>query len=235
MTSIPLQPRTIRRYLGGDRFNSCQNISNIHLQFDDNSFEATVEARIPASTTRQPHYTIKIQLRNDGSEILHSSCTCPIGARCKHIHKVLCRIADSPVDPIKGLDREIQAHRAKCRRLADQMEHASVYIAFHCMSECDSGSDYRRSYWVKEKFDEEILGVFFSKALANQCAREYVRDELGVEMDDDDEDDEDDDADDEEDAGSYVYDGEDCPEGNSFDKVWVERRAIEDASPRFRK
>ena len=37
---------------------------------------------------------------------------------------------------------------------------AVVYIAFTCKSEFETG-DYRYSYFHKDKFDEEMLGVFF--------------------------------------------------------------------------
>ena len=49
-----------------------------------------------------------------------------------------------------------------------------------------------------------------------------------------DEDDDDDEADDEEEP--FVFDGSDFGEyddENAFDKVWVERRAIQDASSQF--
>ena len=106
-------------------------------------------------------------------------------AKCKHVHKVLCRIAESSSRPIGGPDQSHLAHVEKRQRLAEQMEHGSVYIAFACKSEMDSGSDFRRSFYVKESFDQEVLGVFFSKKQANQCAKEYVQNELGHEIDDD--------------------------------------------------
>lgn len=226
---------TIRSYLGTDDFNWCQDIASIHLEYDVDENEASVEARIPSSTTRQGHCVISVRLRPNGSSILGSSCTCPIGYKCKHIYKVLCRIASSPQNPISGPDQRHRERLARRQRYADQMEHASVYIALHCKSEMDSGSDFRRSYYVKDNFDQEILGVFFSVTQANECAKDYCRDELGLDMDDD-EDDEDDMEEDDDDAEPFVYDGSDdgeCDEDNAFDKVWVECRAIEDASPQF--
>ena len=60
-----------------------------------------------------------------------------------------------------------------------------MYIAFTCKSEFESG-DYRYSYFHKDKFDEEMLGVFFSLEQANKCARNYTTEEFGVNLDDDD-------------------------------------------------
>ena len=42
---------------------------------------------------------------------------------------------------------------------------------------------------------------------------------------------------DDDDEASFVFDGSDIGEyeDNAFDKVWVEQRAIEDASPHFHK
>lgn len=239
MTSIPLTANTIQSYLGGESFNYCQEISSIHLEYDVEQDVANVQASIPASTTNRGSYEIAVSLRSNGRSILGSSCSCPVGYRCKHIYKVLCRIARSAQEPIHGPDQHHRARAARQRRLADQMEHASVFIAFTCKSELDSGSDYRRSYFVKDNFDQQVLGVFFSKRQANQCAKEYVQDELGYDvddeyMDDDEDDDEMDDADD--DTASFVWDGSDdglYDDGNEFDKVWVERRAVEDASQQF--
>jgi len=120
------------------------------------------------------------------------------------------------------------------------MEHASVYIALSCKSEIDSGSDYRRSYFIKENFDQQILGVFFSKSLANECAKNYVRDDLEYDLgeDDDDMDEEEEEEVDSDDEECFNWDSSDFGEyddNNAFDKVWVEQRAIEDASPRFRR
>lgn len=238
MTNIPLRRATIHAYMGSNDFNSCRSISNIHLR-NQNNGTATVIARIPASSTRQGHYEINVTLRTNGSEILWSSCTCPIGYRCKHVYKVLCRLAEA--EPIGGPDPETLQREARRQRIANQMEHASVYIAFTCKSELDSGSDYRRSYYIKDNFDQEVLGVFFSKANANECAKAYVRDELGYEIDehDDDEHDDDDEMEEENDSDdelSFVWDASDLGEYddmNAFDKVWVERRAIEDASRHF--
>jgi hypothetical protein len=61
---------------------------------------------------------------------------------------------------------------AKLARVAAAAEHASVYIAFACKADMDSGSDYRYSATCKENFEQETLGVFFSVNAANRCAKE---------------------------------------------------------------
>ena len=85
-------------------------------------------------------------------------------------------------EPIRGPSQRVLQRAARRQQYLDQMERASVYIALACKSELDSGSDFRRSYYVKDNFDQKILGVFFSLAQANQCAKEYCRDELGHEV-----------------------------------------------------
>jgi hypothetical protein len=122
------------------------------------------------------------------------------------------------------------------------IKHASVYMATACKSEFDSGcgSNYCRSYYVKEKYNQQILVVFFSAAAANACAKAYRNKLCG---DDDEEDDDDDDDNDEEnsdidddDLELFCYDGSDdhkFDDQYGFDKVWVERRAINDASRDF--
>jgi len=232
MSRIPLGKKTISAYCGGNRYNACQDISSIHVQYDVDEGFAKVEASIPATTSRQGFYQILVKVRPDGRRIKATSCTCPVGYKCKHIHKVLCRISQSPQNPIPGPSREHREREARRQRLADQMEHASVYIALACKSELDSGSDFRRSYFVKDNFDQQILGVFFSKKEANRCAKNFL------EWDDDEEDMEEDESMDSDDEETFVYDGSDdgdYDEENAFQKVWVEQRAIEDASPRFHK
>ena len=105
---------------------------------------------------------------------------------------------------------------------------AVVYIAFTCKSEFESG-DYRYSYFHKDKFDEEMLGVFFSLEQANKCARNYTTEEFGVNLDDDD-------FDQENDIFEFDSCDSDCGDGhncNYYNKVWVECKPIEDASRRF--
>ena len=47
--------------------------------------------------------------------------------------------------------------------------------------------------YVKDNFDQEVLGVFFSKAEDNCCANDYVEEGLGHEADKDDDEDDDED------------------------------------------
>jgi len=97
-----------------------------------------------------------------------------------------------------------------------------------------------------QNYDQQVLGVFFSKAQANRRAMAYVQDDLGDDLNDDeedmDEDDEEEESDNEEaedeeddDNDTFVWDDEDDADGYEYNKVWVERRAIEDASQQFHK
>lgn len=170
-----------------------------------------------------------------------------------------------------------------------------MYIAFTSKSDLDGGSDdpCRSFMYYKENFDQQILGIFFSRVEANKCAKEYLRNDLGYKLydnnddddddidnnnddndnnidvdgvdDDDDDDGHDDDMDedsetskndswdkdsdddndndnddnnDNDDGEWFVWDGSDYGEfcndyPNSFPKVWVERRTIQDASSNF--
>ena len=195
----------------------------------------TVEARIPASSSSQREYKIEIYLADGGRSIFGSNCSCPIGYKCKHIHKVLCRIAGSKDEPLPGPNNHQKKQLDREKLCEKQFRRGTcVYLAFACQSELDSESDYRRSAMCKDKFDEQLLGVFFSVAQANKCARNYVEDELEMDIGEGDDEDElkEEDAE-EEDA--FVWDGSDYDEydGSAFDKVWVECRAIEDASKHF--
>jgi hypothetical protein len=111
---------------------------------------------------------------------------------------------------------------------------ACVYLVFHCKADQDSGSDHWASSRCKENFDEEVLGVFFSLTNANKCAREHVKEIRGDEDDEDDEDgDDDDDA--EDDTVPFEWDDQEAEwnDESYYNKVWVERRSIEDASAKF--
>jgi hypothetical protein len=111
---IPLKPSTICQYLGKSSYNPCQAVSRIHIDHNDDSPQVDVVAYIPATSTEQGEYEIKISLRADGSSIQRSSCTCPVPSKCKHIFKVLCRIAfpdDCPTGP--------DAHKEECKNLED--------------------------------------------------------------------------------------------------------------------
>ena len=117
------------------------------------------------------------------------------------------------------------------KRKAAKMDHASVYIAIACKVEVDSGSDYNRSQYVKDNVDQEILGVFFSKRQANRCAKEraYQDEDMDSEEEEGDED-----GDDSVDVDTFVNDPhDDWDDDMMYEKVWVERRTIEDASYDF--
>ena len=231
MTSICLQKATIDAYMGEERFNVCDDISRIHIAV--NGSEARVKACIPGSSTRRT-YVIDVTVRTNGQSILRTSCTCPVGYKCKHINKVLYRIRSSQTNPISGPSRHQINGAAQIQR------GACVYLAITSKSEADSGSDYRYSRYIKDNFDQEILGIFFSLATANRCAKSYLENELGQDVDEDDEmdDKEDDKEDDEEDLEEFFWDGsdegifdeDDC---DAYNKVWVKCHAIEDASTRF--
>lgn len=228
MTMIALRKQTIDAYMGSNNFRGCQDISSIHVEYEEDTsgrMVANVAARIPASTTNQRNYEISVHLHPQGTSIYRSFCTCPIMNKCKHIHKVLHRIRQSREIPIPAPSRQHLERVARRQRLAEQMQHASVFVAFACKSELDSGSDYRRSMFVRDKYDQKVLGVFFSMAQANRRAKEYVQDELGHELDDEDD----------EDEWDFDWDDEELgpDEDNEHNKVWVEQFAIEDASRNF--
>ena len=74
------------------------------------------------------------------------------------------------------------------------------------------------------------MGIFFSPALANECAKNYCIENFDYDKEDDDM------ADDEDDDEFFCYDSSDkgeCDDDNAYNQVWVERRAIEDASRNF--
>jgi hypothetical protein len=103
---------------------------------------------LPSGTTNQRNYEISVRLHPQENSIYSSSCTCPILDICKHIHKVLYRIRQWREIPIPPPSAQHLEQVARRERLADQMEHASVYVDFACKSELDSGSDYYRSQFV---------------------------------------------------------------------------------------
>ena len=232
MSIVQLEEKTIIDYCGSPgRHNRCSEISEIHVEHDIGRERSTIKAWIPASTTRQGRYKIQACISNEGM-IVSTSCDCPVGSRCKHISKVLWRIRDSRNEPIPGPSRRYKKEKSRLQELARKMEHASVYVALTCKSELDSGSDYRHSYFVKDNYDQEILGVFFSKKAAKECCKEYVG------WEDDEEEDNSENSGDSDDDSSFVYDSSDYgdyDDDQAATKVWIERRAIEDASSLFHK
>lgn len=142
--------------------------------------------------------------------------------------QMLYRIHQSREIPIPSPSAQHLDRVARRQRLADQMEHASVFVAFACKSELDSGSDYYRSRFIRGKYDQKVLGVLFSLAKTNRRAKEYVREDLGHEIDDDVGDEDDDECEFDWDDENNGPDAE-----NEYNKVWVDRFAIEDASRHF--
>lgn len=204
--------------MGDQNFNGCREISRIHVTETRNGM-FNVEARIPGTRTFSSYYEIQVTISSH-NRIVNSSCSCPVNYRCKHINKVLLRIRNSRNSPIPSPSRSIQNRQNQIAR------GACVYIAYACCKSEPSDSSYPPT-----KVNEETLGVFFSQRRANLCARNYVINELEL-LEDDDFDDEDMDDD------CFEYDGEEYGETSCsygyFDKVWVECKAIEDASRTFR-
>jgi len=230
MTTIRLRSRTIRNYMGDDIFSGCKKISNIHVENEVRTNRVKVEANIRGTSTYS-NYSIHIwlSLRSENSIIVDSSCTCPVGDRCKHINKVLQRIHDSRRNPIPGPSRQHREMQVRRQNAENQVDRgACVYIAFSCKSEPETGDWHRHMPpQTKDKFDEKMLGVFFSQRKANRCARNYVRNDLGFDLSDDDDEDEDEDY-------NFEYDSSELEEFDQYyEKVWVECKAVEDASARF--
>jgi hypothetical protein len=224
MTSIPLKPETVHSYMnfGEERkFNGCKEIQSIFCR-EDNPSQLTVEGRIPSISTPFDPYYICVIVEKDGSAIHSTACNCPVGLKCKHINKVLQRIVDSTNNPL--LERP-------SRKRKNEDTTASVYIAFayQYFQYADSLNYDCEQYCIDESEGYEILGMFFSKRAANRCAkgRAYPLDEL-------DEDDEDDSLD----VSLFEFCDDDPTEeydrvDMTFEKVWVECRTIEDATPDF--
>jgi hypothetical protein len=117
---------------------------------------------------------------------------------------------------------------AKRRRTESlKQQEISVFVVITCKSELDSGSDYMRSRDVKDNFDQEILGIYFTRTNANKFAKEHA-----MELQGDAEDEDDDDDDEDTDLFSWI-DEDGCED--SYSRVWVEERPIEDASIEFHK
>ena len=190
-----------------------------------------IEATIPGSSTRK-NYEISVKLNSDGRQIFNATCSCPVGCKqCKHVHAVLVRVTQSKQAPIPVVSQDM-GRAAKRRRQIAKLEHASVYLVFACKSEYDSGSDYMRSARCKDRYDQECLGTFFSLKNANRFAKKHIRDAYGgLREREDDEYESDEEADDG--IDEFQWDNEEDYDGDSFDKVWVERKAVEDASSNF--
>lgn len=228
--SIPnLTVNKIIRLTGGknyDRYNDTE-MESIHSTVDVDNERIIIEAVFRAQSSNQGKYDVKIVAESVTGEILSIQCSCPVGGCCKHCCRVLVestrrQIASNPT----YIERDAKRRRTEILK----QQKISVYVVISCKSESDSGSDYHHSRYVKENFDQQILGIYFTRSKANKLAKEHV-----AELKDDEEDEEDDEDDDNEDVDLFSWsDGDECEE-DSFTKVWVEERPIEDASREFHK
>ena len=136
----------------------------------------------------------------------------------------VARVRDPRDEALAEEARRFTAERqtAELREWNEKVNRASVYVVCRCKADFDSGSDYRFSASCKDEFDTEVLGVYFDRRAANRRAREVVAEiegggyESGEDVD----------------AFSWDNEGGDCDE-NEFDRVYVARHAIEDASSEF--
>jgi hypothetical protein len=234
------------RNLGGKHFERRMDtdLVSMHSTVDVDEGTVTVKAKFESQSTNQSTYFVKIIANTNNGSIKKYQCSCPVGGCCKHccrtlIESIKRRIPENP----EFMRRD--AKRRRTERLLD--DGVSVYIAITSKSETDSGSDYRRSRDIKENFDQEILGIFFSRKKANDCAKQHVIDELDYDYDDGKEDEEDDGENDDDENGDdddevsdddgelFTWDNEEACEEYWFSKVWVEERPIQDASPFFHK
>jgi hypothetical protein len=124
----------------------------------------------------------------------------------------------------RNVHEQIRKHQER------KFERCSVYIAMKCKSEFDSGSDYRRSQYCKDKYDEKILGIFFNLSKANKCARQHKQ-EINDEEVDSEDDEEEEEA--EEDMEPYCWEDEEIGDDNSTTKVYVLQKPVDDASSLF--
>jgi uncharacterized Zn finger protein len=236
MAAIPNLSLVTIQQRGGSNYAKRESVQvySKHKSVDAASGVIKVEARCVAQSTNQGFYDVVIEARNTGV-IISSSCTCPMGSLCcKHCCAVLVIAATTTIDQNPAF---IQRN-AKRQRTADLLrQNVKVYIALKSMSEWDSGSDYNMSRYVRENFDTEILGVFFKLKAANKRAKEAAS-ELG--FGDEEEEEEEEEAEDEakeeeddEDEEMFSWSNEDQMDEDYFDRVWVEERPLEDASPQF--
>lgn len=214
MTTIALKPETVGAHLGVEnKFNGCTEIQSIFCS-EDTPGQLTVEAQIPAISTSNP-FTISVVVEKDGSVIHRTSCNCPVLVKCKHINKVLHRIVDSLKNPI--------TERPTRKRKAETKRDTNVYIVMAIIK-----NRQRHGYYDDEESDPEIVGVFYSKQAANQCAKDRVG------IDEESDNDEAEDGNNSVDESLFEHPEEDYAKyGEEFEKVWVECRKVEDASSDF--
>jgi len=200
---------------------------------DPDANHIVVEAEFVAQSTNQGIYNVKLVARQNDGLLLSCRCSCPIGSSgdCKHC----CRLLQ------EALTRNIPANPEYIRRFRKRRRQReliaqgiSCHVAVVCKSENDSGSDWNHAPYVKDNYDQKILGIFFSRREANKRAKKHAQ-ELGMASDDEDEDEEEDE--DDQDQELFTWSNDD--DGDNYEdwcyKVWVEERAIEDASAQFHK
>lgn len=228
MTIPNLTINEVIRLAGASNYQKSNDtdMDSIHSIVDIDEEELTIEAVFSAQSSNQGKYNVKIVANSVTGEILMTNCSCPVGGCCKHCCKVLVEstkriIAPNPV----YIERDAKRRRTENLKQQD----ICVYVVLTCKSESDSGSDYNYSAHVKDNFDQEILGIYFTLTKANKLAKEHVA-ELNCNDDDEEEEDDDD-----EDVNLFSWSGEEDCEEDSYSKVWVEKRPIEDASIAFHK
>jgi len=138
---------------------------------------------------------------------------------------------------LAAIKEKLQACQKKLKERLQFAGEACVYIAFARKADADCG-DWRFNQQNKDKFDEELLGVFFSLTKANKCAKEHVKFTLQDYEDDEEDSDEDEGEEegenqDDDDVKYFEWDNEDSNYDNNYHRVWVERKWIEDATDSF--
>ena len=192
------------------------NILSIHLQ-QISPTEVEVVAKCEAHSTNQRSYTVRVIVHPNGQHIESASCTCPVGSTCKHVCKVLRRITTHV-----PINHQYLSDMRKKRRLEIAAQRCSVYIVFHCYAERDDG-DWNHSVYRRDSYDAKVLGVFFGLRTANAFARDHIVDNYDDEVEEEGEDLE----------PLFWSNSETTYEEDSFDKVWVEKQAVQDASAVF--
>ena len=133
----------------------------------------------------------------------------------------VARVRDPRDEALAEEARRFTAERqtAELREWQEKLNRASVYVVCRCKSERDdtAGSS------AKPEYATEVLGVYFDQIEANRRAREAVV-EIEGDYDGDPVDD---------DRSYFCWDNEESEYTGDFDRVYVDRRPIEDASSEF--
>ena len=72
-----------------------------------------------------------------------------------------------------GPKAERPSSRHERRRAERRPDH--VYVLIHDKEPQDSGSDYRRSFFIASKEETEIIGIYYSYDDACRAAEAYIR------------------------------------------------------------